>query len=323
MSANTPSQGELVRAIGLLVKRRGNTTDATEKAVINQALDKLNGNLQDLDQADLLQAVQILASASDELENVVGAARLGPFDTYLADIENVITGLQGQQGQIHSSQKLPSADVRAVKALDPALIDAAKPNVAPKPPNVATIYADLKSEYETYYALCTANRQRSANVEYCISRIEKFKQVYHDVGSDLNIPWYFIGIIHGMECGFNFGAHLHNGDPLTARTVNVPANRPANGKPPFTWRDSARDAMIFDGYTHETEWSIPRMLYLFEKYNGFGYRKLGIPSPYVWSFSNLYIKGKFLSDHHFDPNAVSAQCGAGVILKDLQARGAF
>ena len=126
-----------------------------------------------------------------------------------------------------------------------------------------------------------------------------------------------------MECGFNFGTHLHNGDPLTARTVHVPANRPAVGSPPFTWRDSASDALIFEGFSQETAWSIPRMLYLFERYNGFGYRKLRVPSPYLWSFSNLYIKGKFVSDGHFDPDAVSAQSGAGVILKALQAQGAF
>ncbi len=323
MSANTQSQGELVKAIGLLVKRRGNTADAAEKAAINAALAKLNGNLQDLDHADLLQAVQVMAKASDELDNVISAARLGPFDTYLADIQNAIGSLQDLQGQVHASQRLPTADVEPIKPLDVMVIEAIKPKAAIGPPNTTSIYSGLKAEYESYYAACTVNHNRSANVDYHLSRLSRFNQVYKDVGSELNIPWYFIGIIHGMESSFNFRTHLHNGDPLTARTVNVPKNRPITGNPPFTWRESARDAMIFQGYAHETEWSIPRMLYLFEKYNGFGYRKLGIPSPYLWSFSNLYTKGKFTSDHHFDADAVSAQCGAATVLKALHTQGAI
>jgi lysozyme family protein len=54
-----------------------------------------------------------------------------------------------------------------------------------------------------------------------------------------------------------------------------------------------------------------------------GYRRRGVPSPYLWSFSNLYTKGKFVADGHFDANAVSAQCGAAVMLKALQGQGAF
>jgi lysozyme family protein len=37
------------------------------------------------------------------------------------------------------------------------------------------------------------------------------------------------------------------------------------------------------------------------------------------SFSNLYSKGKFVQDGHFDPNAVSKQCGAALMLKAVAA----
>ncbi len=122
-------------------------------------------------------------------------------------------------------------------------------------------------------------------------------------------------MIHGMECGFNFAGHMHNGDPLTARTVHVPANRPAIGAPPFTWRQSAVDAMTLKGYHQVTDWSVPHMLWLLERYNGMGYRVRGRPTPYLWSFSNLYDKGKFVQDGHFDPDAVSKQCGGALMLK--------
>jgi lysozyme family protein len=322
MSDNTSSQGELVAAIGVLIKRRGNTIDPVEKAGITSAIAMLNGKLQDLDQGSLLDAAQTVSDASDKLEKVIATARLGPFDTYLADVQGVMNRLQGLVGQMHALDRLPSADVEPTEPLAAAVVKAAKPpSVAA--PNTSRVYAELKSEYQIYFDACSVKPDRQSNLDFYTSRLTKFKTVYSDVGNDLHIPWYFIGIIHAMECGFDFNLHLHNGDPLTARTVHVPANRPPVGQPPFTWRESARDAMIFDGYSNETEWSIPRMLYLFERYNGFGYRKLGIPSPYLWSFSTLYAKGKYVADGHFDPDAVSAQCGAGVILKVLQSQGAL
>lgn len=45
-------------------------------------------------------------------------------------------------------------------------------------------------------------------------------------------------------------------------------------------------------------------------------------SPYLWSYSNHYSKGKYVRDRVFDPEAVSDQCGAAVLLKALQERGA-
>jgi lysozyme family protein len=61
------------------------------------------------------------------------------------------------------------------------------------------------------------------------------------------------------------------------------------------------------------------MLYLLEKYNGLGYRMRGVPTPYLWSFSNLYEKGKFVQDGRYDPEAVSKQCGAALMLKAVAA----
>ena len=119
----------------------------------------------------------------------------------------------------------------------------------------------------------------------------------------------FDGYLAAME------EHLHNGDPLQARTVHVPAGRAAAGSPPFTWRQSAMDALTMKGFHNVSDCSMPRMLYLLEKYNGFGYRMRRVPTPYLWSFSNLYEKGKFVQDGRFDPEAVSKQCGAALMLK--------
>jgi lysozyme family protein len=51
-----------------------------------------------------------------------------------------------------------------------------------------------------------------------------------------------------------------------------------------------------------------------------GYRRRGImPTPYLWSYSNLYEKGKFVADGHFDPESVSKQCGTALMLKAVLA----
>jgi lysozyme family protein len=44
-------------------------------------------------------------------------------------------------------------------------------------------------------------------------------------------------------------------------------------------------------------------------------RRRGVPTPYLWSYSNLYENGKFVADGRFDPEAVSKQCGAAPMLK--------
>jgi len=44
---------------------------------------------------------------------------------------------------------------------------------------------------------------------------------------------------------------------------------------------------------------------------------MGKPTPYLWSFSNLYEKGKYVADGRFDPQTISKQCGAAIMVKAL------
>jgi lysozyme family protein len=315
------SRGDIIAAKNALVTRRGNTGDAAEKQAINAAIENLNGLLQDIDHGNLLAAAQAVASASDELETIVASAKKGPFDGALGELRAAIGRLQSRQAEIHAVDSLPTADVTLVEPLTAPELAAATPPTAPERPVNSTVFAALSGEYGSYFDACRVKPECQKNVDFYVARIRKFKDRYDEVGAPLNVPWYFIGILHGMECGFNFGSHLHNGDPLSARTTHVPASRPANGNPPFTWRDSATDALTLKGYHRVNDWSIPHVLYLLERYNGFGYRRLGVPTPYLWSFSNMYVKGKYVADHKYDANAVSAQCGAALMVKALRALG--
>lgn len=133
------------------------------------------------------------------------------------------------------------------------------------------------------------------------------------------VPWQVTGILHHLETGLRFDRHLHNGDPLTARTVRVPAGRPPQGNPPFAWEESARDALQFRGLCHLPEWTLPVLLHALEGYNGWGYRRYHpeTPSPYLWSFTNHYHRGKYTADGRWSPAAVSKQPGAAALLLAL------
>ena len=181
-----------------------------------------------------------------------------------------------------------------------------------------------KHEYEKLFSECILKSAHKTEVDGIVSRINSGKALhYDDVSDTTGVPWFVIGVIHYLEAGLNFQSHLHNGDPLSARTVHVPKGYPHHGNPPFTWRESAIDALTLDGLTTETDWSVGRILYHLEKFNGFGYHMLThpIPSPYLWSYSQIYTKGKYGSDGHYDPNLVSKQAGAAVILKEMADRG--
>jgi len=159
--------------------------------------------------------------------------------------------------------------------------------------------------------------KKKPQLDLLTARILKNKSKYDEVSQITNVPWYVLGAIHYRESSLNFSRHLHNGDPLTARTKHVPAGRPIKGQPPFTWVESAIDAIKLKGWDKVKDWSIENTLNLVEAYNGLGYKKKGLPSPYLWSWSDKYQKGKYVADGKFDPNYIDQQCGAAILIKSL------
>jgi lysozyme family protein len=201
-----------------------------------------------------------------------------------------------------------AAQTRAPRADD--LLEAAAPT-----------FAQLKPEYERLWADCVILPEHASTVAWYRSKLQTYRPRYEAVASATQAKWWFIAIVHALEATFNFQGHLHNGDPLTSRTVHVPAGRPPVWNPPSDWTSSAIDAINFEGFANQDDWSLARALFRFESYNGYGYHGKGINSPYLWSFSNQYSKGKYVQDGVYDPNAVSGQCGTAVMLKALQLSG--
>jgi lysozyme family protein len=179
-------------------------------------------------------------------------------------------------------------------------------------------FASLKSEYAELFASAEIRAESAKTLAWHANVLRNARTRYEALGNELKVPWFFIGTIHGLEASYNFRAHLHNGDyPLSARTRQVPAGRPLVWMPPDDWASSAKDALKLLGFTGKSDWSLERTLYRLEAYNGFGYRKQGVPSPYLWSFSNHYDRGKYVADGKWSATAKSQQCGAAVLIKAL------
>lgn len=178
---------------------------------------------------------------------------------------------------------------------------------------------DMRREYEGMFLTLKVPTTKIKLVDSQINTIVGNRLSYETVEARTNVPWFVVGVIHTMECGANFDCHLHNGDPLTAKTKNVPKGRP-DGVPPFTWEDSAVDALLYMELDKWTDWSIGGTLYKLETYNGFGYRKKNVPSPYLWGGSYFYKRGKFIRDGVWSPIASSKQIGGAVLLRRMVTR---
>jgi len=182
-------------------------------------------------------------------------------------------------------------------------------------------YSELADEYVRFFNGAGIRSSHAAKVKKMANIAFENRARYQSIGTPLGIPWWFIAGLHQMESTYNFRRHLHNGDSLNGRTVRVPAGRPVSGSPPFTFEESATDALRQKGFDTETDWSLPRALYRFERYNGFGYRPRGVPTPYLWGFTSIYARGKYVADGVFDANAVTQQCGVGALLRQLANDG--
>lgn len=144
-------------------------------------------------------------------------------------------------------------------------------------------------------------------------RLVSAKARYQTVSAKTGVPWFVIAVIHEREASQLWTANIAQGDPWNRVSVHVP-----KGRGPFTsWENAAYDALVNCAPYAATnkDWSPGGTMTLLEKYNGLGYWKRGIPSPYIWSGTDQYKSGKYVADGVFDAQAVDKQLGcAGLIL---------
>lgn len=176
-------------------------------------------------------------------------------------------------------------------------------------------------QYQRLWETMVIDPTRQKEIDAAIKIIKDNYHTYTSVQLLTGVPWYVIGAIHYRESSFNFKRHLSNGDPLTARTTHVPAGRPLIGMPPFTWEESAVDALKLRNLQFVKTWEVPMILRQCERYNGGGYMKRNVNSPYVWAATNHYGVapniGKYVADGKFDATVKDKQLGCAAILKEL------
>ncbi|MBC1242232.1 hypothetical protein [Nostoc sp. 2RC] len=183
---------------------------------------------------------------------------------------------------------------------------------------------DLKPEYQKLWDSCEIKADKLSTTQNIVAKISGDRLRYEVLQQKINVPWYFVAVIHNMESSLNFTKHLHNGDSLKKRTINEPSGRPLadpikGWQVGYTWEESAIDALTMKEFNRVKDWSLPAQLWQLERYNGVGYRKYHpeVLTPYLWSGTNHYSKGKYVADGKWDANAISEQIGVAALLKVL------
>jgi lysozyme family protein len=285
------------------------------------------------DQAKVAQLGQLLGKIDDELDDLAieglaaAAARLGPFRQRLEELTRIALSWPFGSGDAPQDHERPfrAKDLPPNDFADAGPVAPPPPAADPLPPTtVPQVSAEWSENYWQLWNTLVIRPDWHDRAAAIAQRIMANQSHYAAAVAGTSVPWWFVAVIHCMECSMRFDQHLHNGDPLSGRTVQVPPGRPAAGSPPFTWEQSARDAIQFQRLDRVTDWSLPNVLFNWHRYNGINneYKRRGIPTPYLWSGSTHYKKGKYVNDGLFDSEAVSQQVGAAVILRTLVDVGA-
>lgn len=178
-------------------------------------------------------------------------------------------------------------------------------------------FAPLAAGYRTMWASTTINGGKATqDVGRVTKNIVAAQVRYKKVEDKTGVPWFWIGAIHYRESSNDFAGVLHNGEKIIGKgrkTRLVPA-----GRGPFdTWEEAAIDALLLKGLHKIDKWTIARMLYEAERFNGFGYMSKGINSPYVWGGTNHQQPGMYVADHVFDRSKNDPRIGVAAIIQRL------
>lgn len=173
----------------------------------------------------------------------------------------------------------------------------------------------MKAGYRNMWEAATVKRTEIVNK--VADEIIRDRARYEPVGARTGVPWFWIACVHHRESNRDFRGILHNGQRIIGtgkKTTIVP-----KGRGPFSsWEEAAVDALTHKSHALHTvnDWCIERMLFEFERWNGWGY--LGkINSPYVWAATSQQQRGKYVRDGKFDRDHWDAQLGCAAILKAL------
>lgn len=173
----------------------------------------------------------------------------------------------------------------------------------------------LKQANAKRWAIARLTRDFSIVARHLVS--PSSKAAYQAVSARTGVPWAVIAVIHERECSQDWTRSLAQGDRWDGVSIHVPI-----GRGPFeSWEAAAIDALVncapYAG--RNKDWSIGGTLTKLEEYNGLGYAARGMPSPYIWSGTDQYVRGKYVRDGVYDSEAVDSQLGCAGLLMAMMA----
>jgi lysozyme family protein len=170
----------------------------------------------------------------------------------------------------------------------------------------------LATANENRWHRAIVNKSAIPTLDRVARRLVAAKARYQSVEKKTNVPWPLIAVIHEREASQSWMANLAQGDRWDRVSVHIP-----RGQGPFkSWESAAINALMhsppYMGRNHD--WSIGSSLAELEKYNGLGYAHMGRSSPYIWSKTNQYLRGKYVADGVYSASAVDVQEGCAALL---------
>ena len=171
---------------------------------------------------------------------------------------------------------------------------------------------ELEPEYTAALGRMKLLQQKEAEV--VAKRLLEHKDRFLAVQKGCGVPALWLMPTWERE-GPSFNAYFGNGDPLNHSTKDVP-----RGRGPFeSWEAGCVDALDLDHITACAEWTWPAACYHWELWNGFGPRMHGRPTGYLWSGTDVYRGGKYVSDGVWSPRTWDHQLGTVVVAKAIAA----
>lgn len=159
---------------------------------------------------------------------------------------------------------------------------------------------------------------------------------YELVADRTGIPWELIAALHYRESGMKFDTYLHNGQKLGKPTTMVPKGilfgegewelaaihalggqltpDELRGNQPKKYFQNIRTSLGIDKNTQE----LSKLFTFAEIYNGTGYRPKGVPTPYIYSGTNMYNGGLFYADNKFSADRSDRSVGVAALVIALK-----
>jgi lysozyme family protein len=175
----------------------------------------------------------------------------------------------------------------------------------------ATIYAKHDAATTDLAAYLTAAQK--SDLKLFKANWTRNSARYKTVSQKTGVPAPLIAALHWRESTGNFKTYLHQGDRLGRPAVHVPKDIPVF----HVWEDAAVHALTMSdkarvrddlGMKSDTTDAASMATYA-EFYNGLGYHNRKKPSPYVYSGTDTYDRGKYVADGRYSSTTKDQQLG--------------